>query len=108
MPANPDRHWSFEGETDPQKGPKGDTAFLKDNYKFMTTGSIFRTPRARFSHKQIHDGARKAGFVVDITEEGPWLKVKAIRKLPPATSSAPKKPSFYLGAGKVYSKATNK
>jgi hypothetical protein len=74
--------WQFEGETDPHKGPKGDTAFLKDNYKTMAIGGSFRTVKARFSVRQIHAGARKAGFVVQIDDESPWLKITVISRLP--------------------------
>jgi hypothetical protein len=77
----PNRHWAFEDETDPIKGKKGDTDFLKENYKFSAIGSIFRTPKARFTPKQIRAGATKAGFNVQITEEGPWNKVLVIGKL---------------------------
>ena len=66
---------AWDDETHPTKGQKGDTAFLRDNYKFCTVGSIFRTPKARFTHDQIHAGAAKAGWVVRIDEDGPWLKV---------------------------------
>ena len=97
----PSRHWDFEGEVDPVKGPKGDTAFLKDNYRFMQIGSIFRTPKARFSEKQIRDGAKKAGFAVEVTIDGPWWKVKAVGKLPRQAPVKPKQ-DFYLGAGKKY------
>jgi hypothetical protein len=97
----PSRHWDFEDEVDPIKGPKGDTAFLRDNYKLMTTGSIFRTPAARFTHAQIHAGAKKAGFVVEINQEGPWLRVKVVGKLPKEPVAA-KKQTEYFGAGKVY------
>ena len=78
------KDWCFEGETDPLKGPKGDTAFLKDNYRLLGPGGVFRTPKARFSPAQIHAGARKAGFIVQITEEGPWNKVTVLRRLSPA------------------------
>jgi|ERR1019366_2775758 hypothetical protein len=98
------RHWHFEDETDPLKGPKGNTAFLKDNYKLMGIGGIFRTPKARFSHTQIHAGATEAGFTVRIDEEGPWLKVTVIGKLSLKTPT-PKKQEFYTGAGKVYTQA---
>lgn len=74
--------WDADDQVHPTKGPKGDTAFLKDNYKMMSIGGIFRTPKARFSHKQIHAGATKAGFIVDIQEEGPWLRVKITGKSP--------------------------
>lgn len=70
----------FEDETDPHKGPKGDTAFLKDNYRMMSVGSSFRTVKARFSLKQIQAGAKRAGFVVRIDDESPWLKVTIIGK----------------------------
>ena len=76
-----DTGWSED--VHPTKGPRGDTAFLKENYKYMTIGSIFRTPSARFSQAQIHAGAKKAGFIVEITTEGPWAKVKAIGKIGP-------------------------
>jgi hypothetical protein len=62
------------------KGPKGDTAFLRGNYKIMGVGGIFRTPKARFSARLIQAGAKKAGFVVRITEEGPWWRVAIVGK----------------------------
>jgi len=37
--------WKFEGEAHPTRGDKGDTAFLRDNYKFMGPGSILERPR---------------------------------------------------------------
>jgi hypothetical protein len=97
------RHWHFDNETDPLKGPKESTAFLKGNYKLMGIGGIFRTPKARFTPKQIHAGAIEAGFTVRIDEEGPWLKVTVIGKLPLKTPT-PKKQDSYTGAGKVYIK----
>jgi len=79
----------------PLKGPKGDTTFLQSNYKTMSVGSSFRTVKARFSPRQIHAGAEKAGFVVRLTEEGPWLKVTITKKLPPKPP-APKKTNRLL------------
>ena len=80
--------WDDDG-IHPAKGSKGDKAFLRDNYKFSTVGSVFRTPKARFTHGQIHAGAEKAGWVVRIDEDGPWLKVvvteKAVSHSPNAT-----------------------
>lgn len=64
----------------PTRGPKGDTAFLKDNYRTMGLGSFFHTPKTRFTPEQIHAGAKKAGFVVLIEEKSPWLKVTAVGK----------------------------
>jgi hypothetical protein len=100
------RYWHFDGETDPIKGAKGDTAFLRDNYKTMSIGSIFRTPKARFTPKQIQAGAKKAGFVVRVDQEGPWLKVTVTRRLP-SKPAAPKKQDSYTGAGKVYPSVNN-
>jgi hypothetical protein len=69
---------------DPLKGPKGDTAFLRLNYKFMAPGGVFRTPKAKFPPATIHAEAEKAGWRVKVTDEDPWLKVtvvgKALRK----------------------------
>lgn len=59
----------------PIKGPKGDTAFLRGNYKISTIGSVFRTPKAKFSPTTIHAEAEKAGWDVRVDEDGPWLKV---------------------------------
>jgi hypothetical protein len=86
---------------DPLKGPKGDTAFLKSNYKLMAVGGVFRTPKARFTHAQVHAGAKDAGWVVGIREEGPWLRVQVIGKAPHPTQ-VNKGLSVYLGAGKSY------
>ena len=97
----PNKHWAFEDEVDPIKGAKGDTQFLKDNYRFMETGSVFRTPKARFTEKQIRAGATKAGFVVRIDAEGPWWKVTAVGKIQRKAPAA-QKPLVYLGAGKKY------
>lgn len=90
----------FEDETDPHKGPKGDTAFLKDNYRMMSVGSSFRTVKARFSLKQIQAGAKKAGFVVEIKNETPWWCIRVIGKaaIKPA---AKKRPTACSSAGKV-------
>ena len=95
-----DKTWDDDG-IDPLRGPRGDTAFLKENYRCMEIGGVFRTPSARFSHAKIHAGARKAGFIVEIVNEGPWAKVTVVGKLPPACLSL-KKPKIYLGAGKEY------
>lgn len=100
------REWDADDQIHATKGPKGDTAFLKDNYKTMSIGSIFRTPKARFTPKQIHAGAAKAGFLVRIDQEGPWNKVTVTGKLP-ATPPTPKKQDSYTGAGKVYPSSTN-
>lgn len=71
---------------DPLKGPKGDTAFLRSNYKFMTVGGVFRTVKAKFLPTTIHAEAEKAGWRVKVTDEDPWLKVtvvgKALRRNP--------------------------
>jgi hypothetical protein len=96
-------HFGFGKELHPTKGPKGDTAFLTENYKYLGIGGIFRTPKARFSPKQIHAGAKKAGAIVEIKEEGPWLRVKMTGKIPPPPRK-PAKPDFYFGAGQVYPK----
>jgi hypothetical protein len=108
-----DQDFEFDG-VEPLKGPKGDTAFLRSNYKFMAPGGSFRTVKARFSPAQIQAGAKQACWVVDIREEGPWLKVTATKRLPPekvatgparrAVGSVAKQPEFYVGAGKTYSK----
>ena len=99
--------WKFD-EIDPLKGPKGDTAFLKDNYKTMSINSSFRTPKARFTPRQIHAGATKARFIVRIDDETPWLKVTVTGKIPIKSRQppkTPKTPDFYLGASKVYPEA---
>ncbi len=72
--------WDDDG-IHPAQGSKGDTAFLRDNYKFCTVGSVFRTPKARFTRGQIHAGAEKAGWAVRIDEDGPWLKVVVTGKM---------------------------
>ena len=71
--------WDDDG-IHPAKGSKGDTAFLRDNYKFSTVGSVFRTPKARFPPATIHAEAAKAGWIVQITDEDPWLRVKVLGK----------------------------
>jgi hypothetical protein len=97
---NPDQEW-LETTLHPTKGPKGDTAFLYENYKFSTIGSIFRTPKARFTESQIRDGATKAGWAVRVDVEGLWHKVTVTGKLPRQVPAKPKQ-DFYLGAGKKY------
>lgn len=94
------REWD-DDNTHPTKGPKGDTAFLQSNYKLMGVGGVFRTPKARFTRDQVHAGAKDAGWVVDIREEGPWLRVQVIGKAP-RPAQAEKGPAVYLGAGKTY------
>ena len=47
------RDWD-DDETDPLKGPKGDTAFLRSNHKLMAVGGVFRTPKAQFSPEKVH------------------------------------------------------
>ena len=69
-----------DGNTHPTKGPKGDTAFLRSNYKFMAVGGVFRTVKAQFPPATIHAEAEKAGWRVEVTEDGPWLKVKVVGK----------------------------
>lgn len=77
MPRNQD--WN-DDQVDPIKGPKGDTQFLKSNYKLMGVGGVFRTVKARFSSRKIRAEAAKAGFLVQIDDESPWFKVTVIGK----------------------------
>ena len=77
------REWDADDRVHATKGPKGDTAFLKDNYKTMSVGNSFRTVKARFSPRQIHASAEKAGFVVRIDDLDPWLRVTIVRKMHP-------------------------
>ena len=63
-----DTSWD-DDRIDPMKGPKGDTAFLRDNYKFLGIGGVFRTVKARFSPAMIHAGAKRAGFIVELKDE---------------------------------------
>lgn len=79
MPRNQD--WD-DDRLDPLRGTKGNTYFLKSNYKLMAVGSSFRTVKARFSPKLIHAEAAKAGVQVRIDDETPWLKVTVVRKAP--------------------------
>jgi hypothetical protein len=79
MRTRRNRDWD-DDNLDPLKGPKGDTAFLKDNYRLMGPGGVFRTVKARFSPKKIHAEALKAGWTVDIQEEGLWLRVQIVGK----------------------------
>ena len=65
---------------DPLRGPKEDTAFLRSNYKLMEAGGVFRTPKAKFPPATIHAEAAKAGWIVQITDEDPWLRVKVLGK----------------------------
>ena len=74
-----DQDFEFDG-VEPLKGPKGDTAFLRSNYKFMAPGGVFRTVKAQFPPATIHAEAEKAGWIVQITDEDPWLRVKVLGK----------------------------
>jgi hypothetical protein len=76
------RDQDFQGASvDPLKGPKGDTDFLRLNYKLMAPGGVFRTVKAKFSPEKIHAEAEKAGWRVEVTEDGSWLKVTAMGKV---------------------------
>ena len=66
---------------DPLRGPKGDTAFLRSNYKFMAPGGVFRTVKAKFPPATIHAEALKAGWRVEVTDEDPWLRVRVVGKV---------------------------
>ena len=63
------------------QAPQRPTEFFQANFKLSAVGSVFRTVKAQFSPKVIHAEAAKAGWVVDIQEEGPWLKVKVLGKV---------------------------
>lgn len=90
-----------DDRVDPIKGGNRPTDFFKSNFKLLGVGGIFRTPKAKFSPETIHAEAKKASVLVQILEEGPWLKVTVTGKLPPKPP-APKKQDVYTGAGKVY------
>lgn len=92
--------WDDDG-IDPLKGPNQPTDFLKVNFSLMAVGGSFRTVKAKFPPKTIHAAAAKAGWIVQIDDLAPWVKVTIVGKLPPKTA-APAKPAFYKGAGKVY------
>jgi hypothetical protein len=107
-----DASWD-DDRIDPLKGSKGDTAFLRENYKLMAVGGVFRTPKARFSPEKIHAEAEKAGFLVHIKDESPWLKVTAIERISKERPKVKKQgaaeptplrggPAAYQGAGKTY------
>ena len=102
-----DAGWD-DDKIDPLKGSKEDTAFLCENYKLMAVGSVFRTPKARFSPEKIHAEAGKAGFLVHIKDESPWLKVTTVgkiwkdRPLVKKQEAACPGSAAYQGAGKVY------
>ena len=70
-----------DDEIDPARGPKGDTTFLRSNYKFMAVGGVFRTVKAQFPPATIHAEAEKAGWRVEVTEDGPWLRVKVLGRV---------------------------
>lgn len=72
--------WEYD-DVDPLEGPKGDTAFLRTNYKMMGIGSSFKTVKSRFSADLIKKEALKVGFVVDVKDETPWWKVTVVGKL---------------------------
>ena len=84
----PHSHDWEDDAIDPLRGPKGDTAFLRSNYKFMAVGGVFRTPKAKFPPAAIHAEAAKAGWCVEVTEDGPWLKVKVVGKVPAERKTA--------------------
>jgi len=74
------RDWD-DDNNHPTNGFKGDTTFLRSNYKLMEVGGVFRTVKAQFSPEKIHAEAEKAGWVGEITDESPWLKVKVMGKV---------------------------
>ena len=74
-----DRHW--ESDVSPTKGSNKSTAFLKSNFKILSTGGVFRTVKAKFPPATIQAEAKKAGRIVRIDEEGPWLKVTIVGRM---------------------------
>ena len=60
--------------------------FLKANFKLSAVGSVFRTVKAKFPPATIHAEAAKAGWSVQITDEGPWLRVQIVGKAPKTKS----------------------
>jgi hypothetical protein len=74
------REWDADDRVDPLRGPKGDTQFFKENFKYSAVGSIFRTVKARFTPEKIHAEAKKAGWTVRIDDETPWLRVEVVGK----------------------------
>ena len=69
-----------DDNTHPTKGSQRPTEFFKANFKLSAPGSVFRTPKARFPPATIHAEAAKAGWIVQITDEDPWLRVKVLGK----------------------------
>ncbi len=85
-----DHDWD-DDNVHPTKGPKGDTAFLKENYRLLGPGGVFRTPKARFTPRQIRLGAEKAGFTVKIEDQFPWLRVTITGRIRSNANKSPTK-----------------
>ena len=84
-----DRNW--ESDVNPTKGSNKPTAFLKSNFKILSTGGVFRTVKAKFPPATIQAEAKKAGRIVRIDEEGPWLKVTIVGRVPATQHPRPPK-----------------
>ena len=90
MPRRRNTDWD-DDLIDPLKGPNPPTAFLKSNFKILSTGGVFRTVKAKFPPAMIQAEAKKAGRIVRIDEEGPWLKVTIIGRVPATQHPRPPK-----------------
>jgi len=74
-----DRSWDDDG-IHPTKGPNRPEAFLRSNFKLSAPGASFKTVKAKFSPKMIQAEAEKAGWIIRIDDQDPWLKVTIISK----------------------------
>lgn len=98
MPRRRNTDWD-DDLIDPLKGPNPPTAFLKSNFKILSTGGVFRTVKAKFPPATIQAEAKKAGRIVRIDEEGPWLKVTIVGRVsatqPPRPPRIEKQPDIF-------------
>jgi len=94
-------NWDEDDQIDPIKGGNRPADFLKANFKILGPGGVFRTVKAKFSPKTIQAAAEKAGRIIRIDDQDPWLKVTIVGIAIPQ-SRASKAPDHYQGAGKVY------
>jgi hypothetical protein len=100
----PIRNSECEAGVHPTRGPNNPAEFFKSNFTRSAPGVSFKTVKAKFSPKTIHAEAKKAGVVVRIEDQSPWLKVTILKKLPPAPPKSKNK-DLYFGAGKEYQKS---
>jgi hypothetical protein len=88
----------WEDDNIPPGGPKRPMEFFKPTFKLMAVGTSIET--SKFPQDNIHAAAKSAGVRIQIAELSDRLKITVVGKLAPVVGK--KKPSMYLGAGKVY------